>query len=105
MKMFDYITQNLDKYENESKMLEFLEENGLPGSLDSVISTSIILIFIYLDCISDSMWRRIQEIQLKGGSNYIINQLNEVDKSREKINKRITELDHKLQVSQIYITN
>jgi len=44
------------------------------------------------------MWRRIEEIQLKGGSNYMMSQLNSVDTSRENINKRILELENLLHV-------
>jgi hypothetical protein len=38
--MLDFITENIDKYENEGKMLEFLNEMGLPGALDSMMSGS-----------------------------------------------------------------
>ncbi len=52
-----------------------------------------------LGSISDSLWRRIEEIQKKGGSNHIVNQLNMVDKSADDISKRVSELDSKIMVS------
>lgn len=41
--MLDYITENIEKYENEGKMLQFLSDLNLPGALDSMISGSKIL--------------------------------------------------------------
>jgi len=38
--MLDFITENIEKYENEGKMIQFLSDLGLPGSLDSMISGS-----------------------------------------------------------------
>ena len=46
--MLDFITEKIEKYENEVKMFQFLIELGLPGSLDSMISGSILLLLITL---------------------------------------------------------
>jgi len=101
--MLDYITENIEKYENEAKMLQFLSDLGLPGSLDSMISGSNLIadltnIISLIDNISDNMWNRISAIQMKGGSQNIINTISTVEKSGDDINKRIADLEVMLQV-------
>jgi hypothetical protein len=45
------------------------------------------------------MWNRISAIQVKGGTNNIINNISIVEKSGEEINKRISDLELMIHVS------
>ncbi len=99
--MLDFITANIEKYDNEEKMLQFLNELGLPGSLDSMLSGSKYYIYYHfsIDDISDNMWNRIHNIQVKGGTNNIMGLISNVEKGGEEINKRISDLALMLNVT------
>lgn len=79
-RMMNYISENLNQYENESTCKAFLDELNLPSSLETVLSQSEI---------SDSLWRKINEIQAKGGSMYLTNMLQQLDQKPGQIEKRI----------------
>ena len=79
-KMMDYITQNLNNFENESTCKQFLDQLGLPSSLETILSQSEI---------SDSLWRKINEVQSKGGSMYLTNMLQQLDRKPSEIEKII----------------
>ncbi|MCQ2818522.1 MAG: hypothetical protein MJ252_14735, partial [archaeon] len=79
-KMMDFITQNLNKYENESTIGDFLKQLNLPGALEAVMSTCEI---------SDSLWRKVYSIQEKGGLVFLNNQVQTLSKKPFDIQKRI----------------
>lgn len=79
-KMMNYISENLNQYENESTCKAFLDKLNLPSSLETVLSQSEI---------SDSLWKKINEIQVKGGSMYLTNMLQQLDQKPGQIDKRI----------------
>jgi len=39
------------------------------------------------------MWNRINAIQVKGGTNFIISNMKNVEKTGEEVNKRISDLE------------
>jgi len=39
------------------------------------------------------MWNRINAIQVKGGTNFIISNIKNVEKTGEEVNKRISDLE------------
>lgn len=82
--MMKYISEHLDKYENEGKITSFLNDLSLPFSLESAISNNDI---------SDYLWKRISEIQQKGGALYLTNQISNIERKSEEISKRISELE------------
>lgn len=86
--MMNYICQNLDKYENNTKIESFLKSLNLPYALESSISSS--------SEIPETLWRRITEIQRKGGILYIINQITNLEKQTEEFISKISELELKL---------
>lgn len=92
--MMNYISEQLDKYENEGKVAVFLNDLYLPQSLEAATSTTEI---------SDSLWRRISEIQQKGGTTFLSGQINALEKKAEEIEKRMHDMELALYVK-IYIT-
>lgn len=83
MQMNEYISSELDKQENDVKISEYLKEENLPYNLDSTMGSEI----------SDSLWKRISEVQQKGGSLFLTNQINNVASRCEEINSRLKDLD------------
>ena len=79
-KMMDFIAQNLNQYENEDTITQFLNSLGLPASLETVLSSS---------SISDSLWRNISDIQSRGGSMYLANLIGTLQKMPGEIKNRI----------------
>ena len=65
-KMNEFITQNLENNENEDTVTNFLNNLGLPASLETILSQS---------SISESLWKKISEVQEKGGSMFLSNSL------------------------------
>jgi hypothetical protein len=82
--MMEYISEGLDKYENEGKITAFLAELNLPGSLESAISNNEV---------SDYLWKRISEVQQKGGSLYLTNAISSLEKKAEDVSKRIADME------------
>ncbi len=81
--MNEYIAEYLDKQENDVKIINFLNELGLPSSLDSAMSTEI----------SDILWKRISEVQQKGGSLFLTNQISSLAGRSEEIKTRLSDLE------------
>ena len=79
-KMMDFIAQNLNQYENEDTITQFLNSLGLPASLETVLSSSNI---------SDSLWRNIAEVQSRGGTMYLNNLMGTLQKMPGEIKNRI----------------
>ena len=86
-KMVEKISESLDKYENEGKMVSFLSGLGLPGALESVFSQNEI---------SEYLYKTINKTQEKGGSMYLNNNLSNVDSTRDKIYQRIKDISNML---------
>ncbi len=81
--MMDYISENLNKYQNESEIMSFLSELDLPYSLETVLSQNQL---------SDSLWKKISEVQEKGGSMFLTNNITNLDKKSEDIGRRINDM-------------
>lgn len=82
--MMVFVSENLDKYENEGKVAQFLADLNLPFSLDTAVSTNEI---------SDSLWKRISEVQQKGGSLYLTNHISNIERRSDEIMKRINDME------------
>ena len=83
LQMNDYISEGLDKQENDVKISEFLKDENLPYNLDSTNGSEI----------SDGLWKRISEVQQKGGSLYLTNQIVNVAARCEEVNRRLKDLE------------
>lgn len=83
MQMSDYISNGLDKQENDVKISEFLKDENLPYNLDSTMGSEI----------SDGLWKRISEVQQKGGSLFLTNQISNVASRAEEVNRRLQDLE------------
>lgn len=81
--MMDFIGENLNNYENESTIAAFLAELNLPYNLESVLSQSEI---------SESLWKRISEVQQKGATLYLTSNVNNLEKKAEDIERRIQDI-------------
>jgi hypothetical protein len=81
--MMDYISENLNKYQNESEIMSFLTELNLPYSLETVLSQNQL---------SDSLWKKISEVQEKGGSMFLTNNITNLEKKSEDIGRRINDM-------------
>lgn len=81
--MMVYITSNLEKYENEGSITKFLYEMNLPYSIEGSSSSGDI---------PDSLWNKINLIQQKGGTSYIMGQVENLDKKYVQIADRLTEI-------------
>ena len=79
-KMMEFISQNLNQYENEDTVTQFLNSLGLPASLECVLSSS---------SISDSLWRNIADVQSRGGTMYLNNMIGTLQKLPGEIKNRI----------------
>lgn len=86
--MCQFIYEYLDKQENEIKITNFLNELNLPYSLDSFVSSDI----------SDGLWKRISEVQSKGGSLFVTNQLTTISSRCDEVTKRLSDLEVVLHV-------
>ncbi len=82
-KMNEFITQNLENNENEDTVTNFLNNLGLPASLETILSQS---------SISESLWKKISEVQEKGGSMFLNNSLQTLDNIPNEIDNRINGL-------------
>ena len=91
--MMNYISEQLDKYENDGKVTGFLADMFLPHSLEAATCT---------DEISDSLWKRISEVQQRGGSTFLTGQINNLEKTGEDISKRIQDIELALYVQNIF---
>jgi len=104
--MLDFITARVDICESEGSVLQFLGEMNLPSALDSIISSSNNNRFnLLLDDVSDNLWRRIDEISQKGGTNYLMGQIANVEKTSNDIARMITDSELMLYVSIYKITS
>jgi len=97
MQINEYICENLDKYENDVKIMNFLQELNLPYSLDSALSSEI----------SDALWKRISEVQQKGGSLFLTNQISSLNGRSDEVATKLADLEMVLFVIKsffIYLT-
>lgn len=85
----DFISEYLDKQENDVKIQNFLHELNLPYSLDSATSSEI----------SDALWKRISEVQQKGGALFLTNQISSLSGRSEEVARRLSDLEVVLFVS------
>lgn len=83
-KMMEFISENLVKYTNESKIDKFLIDLNLPGALESAISQ---------DQISEYLWNKIIEVQQKGGLVYLESNIKNIDTLRETDLKLISDIN------------
>ena len=81
--MMEYISENLNKYQNESEIMAFLTELNLPYSLETVLSQNEI---------SESLWKKISEVQQKGGSMFLTNNITNLEKKGEEVVRRIADM-------------
>lgn len=77
-KMMDFISQQLNQYENEDTVNQFLSSLGLPASLETVLSSGNI---------SDSLWRNISDVQARGGTMYLNNLMQSLSRLPGEIKK------------------
>jgi programmed cell death 6-interacting protein len=89
--MMAYITENLNNYENEDKITNFLVELDLPFSLEAVLSQSEI---------SESLWKKINAVQQKGGTLFMTNNLSSLSQKGEAIIKRIEDITLALKIEE-----
>jgi hypothetical protein len=82
--MMAFISEQLDKYENEGKVIAFLTELQLPHSLEAATSSNEI---------SESLWKRISEVQQKGGTTYLTGQINNLERKAEEVEKRMQDME------------
>lgn len=80
--MNGYISSAVNTMDNESTIQSFLNQLGLPSSLESVVSQSEI---------SDSLWKKISDIQSKGGAVYLTNTLQVIEKEPDELLKRLND--------------
>lgn len=85
----EIISESLDKQENDVKIACFLKELNLPYALDSAISSEV----------SDALWKRISEVQQKGGSLFLTNQISSLSGRTEEVARRLSDLEVVLFVS------
>lgn len=85
--MMQFVSENLDKYENEAKVNQFLADIGLPFSLETCTSTNEIPEFI---------WKKISEVQQNGGALYMTNQLANIERRGDDIMRRLGDLENTL---------
>jgi hypothetical protein len=83
VEMNEYISQGLNKQENDLTISEFLSAENLPYNLDSTMGSEI----------SDALWKRISEVQQKGGPLFLTNQISNVASKCEDVNRRLQDLD------------
>jgi len=78
-----YISTALDKHENENSIVKFLYDLNLPYSLEASNSNGEI---------PESIWNKINAIQVKGGTSFILNQMENVEKKNQQIADRLKEI-------------
>lgn len=83
-KMMEFITENLSRFTNESKIDKFLIDLNLPGALESAITQ---------DQISEYLWSKINEVQQKGGLVYLESNIKNIDNLRESDSKLINDIN------------
>jgi programmed cell death 6-interacting protein len=81
--MMEYVSENLNKYQNEAEIMNFLNNLDLPYSLETVLSQNEI---------SESLWKNINEVQQKGGSMFLNNNITNLEKKGEEILRRINDM-------------
>ena len=86
-KMMDFISEQLNQYENEDTVNQFLSSLGLPASLETVLSSG---------SISDSLWRNISDVQSRGGTMYLNNLMQNLTKLPGEIKNRIEQSENLL---------
>ena len=81
--MNEFIVENLNKYELESEIDAYLAKLQLPHSLECVFSQAEI---------SEYLWKKISDIQQKGGSMFLDNHLSNLEKKNEELVKRTNDI-------------
>jgi hypothetical protein len=89
----DFISEYLDKQENDVKIDNFLHGLNLPYALDSAISSEI----------SDALWKRVSEVQQKGGSLFLTNQISSLSGRTEEVARRLSDLEVVLFVNNFFL--
>lgn len=78
-----YISTSLDKYENENSIVKFLYDLNLPYSLEANMSSGDI---------PESIWNKINAIQIKGGTSFILSQMENLEKKNQQIADRLRDI-------------
>jgi len=78
-----YISSSLDKFENENSIVKFLYDFNLPYSLDANMGNGDI---------PESIWNKISAIQVKGGTGFILGQMDNLDKKNQQISDKLKEI-------------
>ncbi len=81
--MMVYISSCLDKFENENSIVKFLYDLNLPYSIDVNNGSGDI---------PESIWSKINAIQVKGGTSNILNQMENLEKKNQQIADRLKEI-------------
>lgn len=81
--MNDFIFSKLDNQETEIKIVEFLSGLNLPFSIDSIVNNDI----------SEGLWKRISEVQQKGGSLFLTNQILNITTRCEEVSRRLSDIE------------
>ena len=84
-KMMDFISQQLNQYENEDTVTQFLTSLNLPASLETVLSSA---------SISDSLWKNISDVQGRGGTMYLNNMMQNLSRLPGEIKNRIEQSEN-----------
>ena len=78
-----HISSSLDKFENENSIIKFLYDFNLPYSLEANSGS---------DDIPESIWNKISQIQVKGGTSFILSQMDNLEKKNQQISDRLKEI-------------
>jgi len=78
-----YVSASLDKFENENSIVKFLYDLNLPYSLEANTGSTDI---------PESIWNKISQIQVKGGTGFILSQMENLEKKNQQIADRLREI-------------
>lgn len=81
--MNEFIVENLNKYEHEAEIDAYLAKLELPHSLECVLSQAEI---------SEFLWKKVSDIQQKGGAMFLDNHLSNLGKKNEELVKRTSDI-------------
>jgi hypothetical protein len=83
-KLMNYISSELDKLQDESKISEFLTKLNLPYSLEALVCE---------DGLPETLWNNISEVQQKGSSVFLSNGLANIENRRDEVFHKISDLE------------
>jgi hypothetical protein len=78
-----YVTSNLDKFENENTITQFLSDLNLPFCIESTNGNGDI---------PESLWMKLNSIQVKGGTSFIFGQFANLEEKNKQIGERLKEI-------------